>query len=343
MTKNEIQNIQKIEINSFEDMESFIEDLKVGASDSLVSSLNAQLQVIRYASSPQLVSTMFDSLIQNIKKSKEYANSKRETDLCEERGSLMIHNFVFFMKAKLVCAAEENEKEGLKLLEEAGKQLSSAIFDLALVAATKGTNRKVSVKNLFENLDKSKYFFGGLMSYVFKKKINEKINKRKEEEFYETLKILFSKLEKRKDIIGKSNLIAGLVDNYKDDLIKIETTKYYSIYQKSLPNHGLSAGFYVWSMGIKITVLSGIILFFRWIWYLAVDTYMINDADSISREGWAFEQLKWTGWFIGVVALVVSLLFLFDFVQTWLVTKIYNNKIKEIREYYENISKSFEE
>lgn len=55
-----------IQITTIEEFENSLRELQKGASESLVNTLNAQLQVIQYVQSPKLVDSSFDLLFSNL-------------------------------------------------------------------------------------------------------------------------------------------------------------------------------------------------------------------------------------------------------------------------------------
>ncbi len=338
-------NVQRIEIKSLEQMESFLENLKATASDSLSAALSAQLQVIRYVSSAQLVGATFDTLFQNLKKAKEYATTPKERDAIMERGSLMIQNYVFFMRARLVYAIEDNKEEGRKLFEEAGKQLSKNVVEIVAMYATGGASLSVTVsKNLFQNAEQYLSLVNKFLNWWNK----EQINAEKQQEFYKSIELLISKLNKRKDIIGQSNLIAGLVENYAEDLTGFATAEYYAVYVDVF-NKKEKILKQFWTAPLGVLSISIVFLCIRWFWHLMQDvgagmmSWFSDDVEKITRDGWVATHFMWTSGYIVIAVLIVFIIFLVRRRNFKTVEKAYVERYNEVRDYYRSIAESFEE
>lgn len=338
-------NVQRVEIKSLEEMESFLENLQATASDSLAATLSAQLQVIRYVSSPQLVNTTFDTLFKNLKKAKEYAATPKERDMIMEKGSLMIQNYVFFMKAKLAYAVEDNKREGQKLFEEAGIQLSKSVVDIMTTYCTGGVNLSIAVAtNLFQNPEEKLGLIAKFRNWWKK----EEINLEKQEEFYKSLESLIGKLNKNKDVIGQSDIIAGLVENYADDLTNYATSDYQMAY--AIYNGEKSSSLkQIWTVPLSLLGCSVIFLILRWIWHGIQDmgsgmkSWFSDDVEKISRDGWVSTHFMWTGVILALVALIFFIIYL---VRWWNCKKAENNYVQqynEVQEYYNSIAANFEE
>jgi len=213
---------QVVRIESLEQMEVYLASLQQGASTSVSAALAAQLQVINYVSSPQLIDSTFDLFFQNLRKSLDYAENDQMKDIIREKSTLMIHNYIFFLNAKLTYAIQENKKEGQRLLETAGAQLSNTALACAQLATTDKVSGAMAVLEISIDLFQT----GKSEGNVFVKAISwwgkEKENKRKQSDFYKSLSSLIRKLHKYKDLIGKTNLISGLIENYAKDLAEHE-------------------------------------------------------------------------------------------------------------------------
>ena len=96
---NSVQR-RNVYVNSLEEFESTLRGLQKGASESLACALNAQLQVIQYIQSPKLVDSSFDLLFANLRKSIR-ATPRTQREFVRERAHLMMHNYIFFLQAKL--------------------------------------------------------------------------------------------------------------------------------------------------------------------------------------------------------------------------------------------------
>lgn len=338
-------NAQRVEIKSLEEMESFLENLQATASDSLAAALSAQLQVIRYVSSSQLVGTTFDTLFKNLKKAKEYAATPKERDMIMEKGSLMIQNYVFFMKAKLVYAIEDNKREGQKLFEEAGMQLSKSVVDIGTACYTGGANLSIAVaNNLFQNSEKNLGLFARFLNWWNK----EEINLEKQEEFYKSLELLIEKLNRNKEVIGKSDIIAGLVENYADDLTYNVTSDYqmsYLAYKEKKDTSLRQIG----TVSLSLLGFSVIFLILRWIWHGIQDmgsgvmSWFSDGVEKISRDGWVSTHFMWTGTILAFVALIFFIIYLVRRQNCKKAENNYAQRYYEVRDYYSSIAANFEE
>lgn len=84
-------------VNSIEEFESCLKELQKGASESLASALNAQLQVVQYIQSPKLIDSSFDLFFANLRRSIKSAPNNVRKENIQERTQLMIHNYIFFL------------------------------------------------------------------------------------------------------------------------------------------------------------------------------------------------------------------------------------------------------
>lgn len=217
MNKSQIKKYDSI--SSIDDMELYLTEIQRNASNSISCAINAQLQVIKFVSTANLIDSTFDLILHNIKKSVSYAKSKKEEDDIREQGALIIQNYVFFSKAKLQYAINKNEKEAVELYKEATIQLVQTSIKIAAIASGNPapileTSHQIALNILNSNKEKTGTFIGRLIEWIHKEQENEK----RTNDFYLSLHNLINKLDRRFYIIGKSNLIAGLIQNYALDL-----------------------------------------------------------------------------------------------------------------------------
>ena len=118
-----------IQIATIEEFENALRTLKQGASASLISALNAQLQVIQYIQSPKLVDSSFDLLFSNLRRAIR-ATSKEQRGIVRERAQLMIHNYIFFLQAKLDYMIEDHSAAGKEVLIQATENIVTAAQEL---------------------------------------------------------------------------------------------------------------------------------------------------------------------------------------------------------------------
>lgn len=211
------------QLTTIDDVRYHIEDLKEGASQSLAAALNAQLQVIKYVSSPRLVDSSLDLLFENIRKSVRNAQSYEEEQRFREQGELMIHNYVFFIDAKLQYATNKNKEEGRLLLKEAANELAYSVGRNFKYAGVSPAILAGSIVNDIVNKAHETGFFGRIIDWLDDRdRIAEESNN-----FIQTLDSLFEKIERYKELIGQSNLIGGLIERYATDVIDYRTMEFY--------------------------------------------------------------------------------------------------------------------
>lgn len=278
--------VTKVEIHSIEEMDAFLGELQQTASESVAAALAAQLQVIRYVSSPQLINSSFDLLFQNLKKSINYAESPQQQAKIKEKGVLMIQNYVFFMNAKLKYAIEDNRREGERLFNEAGMQLSKSVIEVAsLATGPAGTAMRVVVaKNLFENKEAVTGLFANLINFFSRKMQAAK----KQAEFYESIHSLILKLDKHKELIGQSDLMSGLIHNYAEEL----TT--FAVADTAIEIENLEPEVSDWARRMRnrfITTISIVVLFYFFDWLTGYGLLFIGFVSmflvsSIIRYSW---------------------------------------------------------
>lgn len=216
------RDIQR-DIKTIEDMANYLEELSQQANESVGAALQAQLQVIRYIQSPKLYDSSFDLFFKNIKNALKYADSPRMQTVIQERAAIMIQNYVFFMNAKLQFEVEVNRDEYRELMEESCKMLAESTAEVAAIAipggtvtktALKAALAKASVKMLTSKDDKGDNLFVKIHRWWTK----DTRTKEKQGEFLQTMDTLTAKLYKHRGIIGKSDLIAGVIDRYSLDM-----------------------------------------------------------------------------------------------------------------------------
>lgn len=208
--------LEKDELKDLSEVENYLEELQKGASESFAAALDAQLQVIRYVSSPELVDSSLDLLFANVKKALKYSSSKEERERILEQSHLMIHNYVFFLNAKLEYATSKNKEQGELLLKQAADELVNSVGKSILIS---GGNPKLAMGRIVIDIISKAHksgFFQKVVNWIFAGRKNAK----EWDKFMRILKTMFKKLEKYKSLIGKSDLIAGIIERYDEDLAK---------------------------------------------------------------------------------------------------------------------------
>lgn len=290
-------------ITKIEDISSLLTNLQSSANESLSAALTAQLQVVRYIQTPELIGSTFDILLQNTKKAIKCANSDMLREQIRERTALMINNYIFFMQAKLdaqyMILQEDNKKSrenARQLISEAAEMLSDSIEGIAALAGTEGVSKtpalkaeitKVVVNQIFtKQNEKKKSFFGRVVDWFCQE--DRQIERELEHEeqlndFYKVLEEVFEKLERRKNTIGRNDLIAELINRYKYPII--------SQWQRAIEHNNDIFSDRCKTIGKYCAIAIGaslflqlLILFVRWIYRLIASIFTTLEG------GWATQQ-----------------------------------------------------
>ena len=107
---NEPETIDLAACKTIEEVTEILSKLAGTANQSLAYAIKAQMQVIKYISSKELIGSTFDLLFSYVKKSLEYANEE-DASIVKERTGLLLNNFINFMDAKLRWEINNNRKE----------------------------------------------------------------------------------------------------------------------------------------------------------------------------------------------------------------------------------------
>ena len=291
-------------ITKIEDISSLLTNLQSSANESLSAALTAQLQVVRYIQTPELIGSTFDILLQSTKKAIKCANSDTLREQIRERTALMINNYIFFMQAKLdaqYMILQEDKKKSREnarqLISEAAEMLSDSIVRISALAGTGGASEtqalkakitQVVVNQIFTKQDeKKKSFFGRLVDWLFfeKDRLIERELEYEEQlnDFYEVLEEVFEKLERRKNTIGRNDLIAELINRYKYPII--------SKWQRAIEHNNNILSDRCKTIGKYCAIAIGaslflqlLILFVRWIYRLIASIFTTLEG------GWATQQ-----------------------------------------------------
>ena len=329
------QSMPQVEkIDSLEKMDSFLSSLQMSASRSIAEALKAQLAVIRFVSSPSLVDTTLDTLILNLKKSLDGANSDDERNQLRELFSLMILNYIFFFDARLQYAINDNQKRGRSLLEEAGKQLAKTTTQVVTMAASGivGTIdvAQVIIENLFVETEEKQSFFQKVIDWVSH---NDKIASRKKE-FYQTLYKMIQRLNKYREWIGPSMLIEGVIERYADDIADYnyddQIHKNERDYRESCDElEEMNLFTYKGAWTALTFGLGAVTILFRWIWYSLSSgwstalSWFMDDVTVTDHSGWFLPHF---GFVLGATILVEII----TIINTWHIRTKKRLYIKEL-------------
>ena len=73
-----------------------LDELAQNANKSIAHALRAQIQVIKYISTPSMYGSAFDLFFKNLKDAIRFADEETAYEI-KDRAGLMLNNFVFFM------------------------------------------------------------------------------------------------------------------------------------------------------------------------------------------------------------------------------------------------------
>lgn len=341
-------------IRTIEDMTNYLEELAQQANESTEAALLAQLQVIRYIQSPKLYDSSFDLLFKNLKKALKYADSPRMQEMIQERATVMIQNYVFFMNAKLQFEVEVNREEYRKLVEDACKMLAESSAEVAAMAMPGGTTAKLTLKatiakTTMQALTTKDAKGDSLFTRFYRWCTKSSRAHEKQGEFLQTMDSLTAKLYKNREIIGKSDLIAGLIDRYASDMteyfcgsaVTIARMKYSGNWDRMISN----VKKYMWI----ILSLNVLVLLVRWI-FKGIGSGISYVSAQISGTEYTADTTHWAlnQWGIALVFFAVVTLILF--IGYWQRKKGFAAVLKEAEEKYNeqyqtyyNIARTFDE
>ena len=225
MLKNKPMNTKELQITQIESLEqlkSTIENIKIGdvssKSQALHTTLGLQLKVINLINKSTLVDSSFDLIFTDFKKGLREAIDEEEKELIKDKVQLYIHNYIFFLDAKLCYFIKKDKQNEEELLTEAANLLAENSADLLLLASGLGAPKVVISKLAKEILSKAKDNPGlikKLMNWIKK----EERQKEATLNFIQTIDLLYKKLDYHKNSIGKSDLINGLLTRWSEDVI----------------------------------------------------------------------------------------------------------------------------
>jgi|GEM_PF-713126 hypothetical protein len=201
-----------IQIATIEEFENALRTLKQGASASLISALNAQLQVIQYIQSPKLVDSSFDLLFSNLRRAIR-ATTKEQRGVVRERAQLMIHNYIFFLQAKLDYMIEDHSAAGKEVLIQATENIVTAAQELLQEGGiSMEINQYLVATKIVSKFD------GNFIQKVWNFLFGSSRIQQKYEDLMETLYLLFKKFKRNRKLIGESDIIPELIHRYRSEV-----------------------------------------------------------------------------------------------------------------------------
>ena len=318
-------------VSNTDEVVECLNNLAVQANQSVASALKAQVQVIKYISKPDLCGSAFDLFFKNLKNALTHCKDEENAYEIREKAGLMLNNFIFFTKAKIEWELLVNRKEGEKLFMHAANELAQSVCEIALLPGgmAKAAVKAIAIKNLQQMLfnpdEQGDNWLNKATRWLFKSSATA----RKKAEFAETLDKLADKLVKYRDIIGENDLIAGIYENYYEDLMDYHSREW--IMHHANADEKLEKS---WKWPIYIFVIGGIVSGLTWI------VRWIYSLFGNLSEGWAAKQWIWTACICGGISFIVAIVFGIIYI----VEKRKGNKIWQYyHNYYADIQEIFTE
>lgn len=305
------------------------------ASLSMGYALKAQLYVIKYISSSEMIGSTLDLLFKNIQKSLEYAEGD-EVELIRERTGLLLNNFIFFMTAKLEWEFTDNRKKLEENLINTSNDLAGNILEMVGYSTKMDLDKADTTKLgkvLFDPKKENDGWYRTFKKHFFK---NARL-KEKEAQFLKSIDLLAKKLETRRSLIGPNNLISGIFENYREALIKSHSEEWL-IYEKKAKSCQKKS----WSMAILTIVVGLLCGSLISIILLKYGLPNMIHLDHFSKMGGDWMGSLWIclGIATGVAALIVGISYRVGGLR-------YMKKGRMLREerakYYDNIIELFRE
>ena len=318
-----------------DELNAVLSQIAANANKSVAHALKAQIQVIKYISSPELYGSAFDLFFKHIREAVKHADEDGEYEI-KDHASLMLNNLVFFMYAKIKWECDVNRSEGEKLLIDATNDLSESIYSLCNISKSglpdaKGPEVIDSLKKVFFTPDKSgDNLIAKIERWLFKvRRTNEKMDT-----FYDSLYLLSKKLISNFDVIGKNDLIKGIYENYYDGLIQHHSAAWL-LYEFNADKNKENA----WKKPCHIIIIGGVLG--TLVWFIRLICHgLMSLVSAETNQLWARTQWMWTGIVLFGLSAIISIICIIK----WLVN---SKKAKDIRavyhEYYDNIIELFSE
>lgn len=321
------------------DVTATLEELAGLSNQSVAHALKAQIQVIKCISAPPLHGSTFDLFFKHIKGAISYADEEYANEI-KDRAALLLNNFVFFMKAKVEYEIAANRTEYENLLVDASYDLAESILSLTEVAAkcteiSAGniTTLAPTAKNVRQF---AKVFIGskgdndGWLQKGLRLAFKNKHTKDAQRNFCDTLHRLSEKLCSNYDVIGRNNIIAGLFQNYRDDLLEYHYSKDCSDLKKKASRLKYKIWIFpltILGVGCGVSLLVWLV---RWIisWFY------------VPSQGWAVQQCIWSGIIVGGGAILSMLICLIKRLIVLKKIKLVQHKIVN---YYDSLIERYTE
>ena len=218
--------LQNNKVESLEQLKTALQELKLEEisknPNAIHTTLNVQMHIINMVNSSTLVDSSFDLIFAELKKALKYTKDEIERENIREKISLYINSYIFFLDAKLRYAFKKDEEDTEALIEEAAAILAENSVDVLLLASG-GKVAKIAISKIAAEILKKGKDKPGLIKKIWRWYNKEQRQKSETANFHNTLDFLFKKLERHKNSIGKSDIIAGLINRWTPEVTSCRT------------------------------------------------------------------------------------------------------------------------
>lgn len=222
------QTLQSSKVESLAQLKTALQELKLEEisknPNAIHSTLNVQMHIINMVNSSTLVDSSFDLIFAELKKALKYTKDEIERENIREKISLYINSYIFFLDAKLRYAFKKDEEDTEALIEEAAAILAENSVDVLLLASG-GKVAKIAISKIAAEILKRGKDKPGLIKKIWRWYNKEQRQKSETANFHNTLDFLFKKLERHKNSIGKSDIIAGLINRWTPEVTACRITE----------------------------------------------------------------------------------------------------------------------
>ena len=159
-----------------------------------------------------MVDSSFDLLFSNLRKSIR-ATTKEQRGVVRERAQLMIHNYIFFLQAKLDYMIEDHSAVGKEVLIQATENIVTAAQELLQEGGVFIVLNKYAIATKIVSK-----FDGNFIQKVWNFLFGSSRIQQKYEDLMETLYLLFKKFKRNRKLIGESDIIPELIHRYRKEV-----------------------------------------------------------------------------------------------------------------------------
>ena len=210
------------------DVIATLDEFSKVSNQSIAYALKAQIQVIKYISTPSLCGSTFDLFFKYIKNALKYTDEESAFEM-KDRITLILNNFVLFMRAKIEREKTANRNKYENLFRKASNDLAINIIDLLNVAistTTISTGNITAIAPTSKNVSQLSKIFMKIkdnkdewVKKIMRQTLPRWCRKDKKQVFCETFYRLAKKLDGYYNIIGPNDSIVKLFQNYRDDFL----------------------------------------------------------------------------------------------------------------------------